>query len=216
MHFHFLCLCVFYLSLYLSDSEWWFVFLLWSTLCMFIIDRYFPPKKWHWTQHCLFIWWCCCFYLPQKSKFVMICILSTSRWITREWRLLCGPHFCCSCFLCKDTLCHRTSCCVYRSPSLFQSEQMVYCAICNLNFFLRLIFAECVWRQEMWSPGFRLFFYETVNVRSTANPGHIAQRLIGGDTLSPWGSALWIMTVALWCCGWFLMMQSKANFVYIL
>jgi len=123
------------LSLYEWDGEWWFVFLLWSTLCMFIIDRYFPPKKWHWTQHCLFIWWCCCFYLPQKSKFVMICILSTSRWITREWRLLCGPHFCCSCFLCKDTLCHRTSCCVYRSPSLFQSEQMVYCAICNLNFF---------------------------------------------------------------------------------
>jgi len=64
---------------------------------------------------------------------------------------------------------------------------MVYCAICNLNFFCGSFLQNVFGDKKCDRLVFVCFFvnvvlHETVNVISTANPGHIAQRLIGGDT----------------------------------
>jgi len=75
-----------------------------------------------------------CFYLIQKRKFLMIYMLSITRWITCEWRLLCGPHFL------SKTLCVTApvvGCCsipIHR-PFFNKSEQMVSCTIWILLFY---------------------------------------------------------------------------------
>jgi len=62
---------------------------------------------------------------------------------------------------------------------------MVYCAICNLNFFCGSFLQNVFGDKKCDRLVFVCFFVNVVlhvNVISTANPGHIAQRLIGGDT----------------------------------
>jgi len=185
--------CCFMDSVSMQWRQWFVFFIMIDTL--YVYHRpVFSPKKWHWTQVAIVV--ILCFYLPPKSKFVMICILSTSRWITREWRLLCGPHFCCSCSVQRHSVSPRQLLCD-RSPSLFQSEQMVYCAICNLLFFAAHFGRMYLETRNVTASFFlNVVLHETVNVSSTANPGRIAQRLIGGD--SPWSSARWIW---LWLFG---------------
>jgi len=131
----------------------WFVFFIMIDTLYVYHRPVFSPKKWHWTHLAVVV--ILCFYLPQKSKFVMICILSTSRWITREWRLCADPIFVAR-VLCKDTLCHRASCCVTVHRPFFNLSKW-FTAPFVICFFLRLILAESIWRQEMWP---RLFCFE--------------------------------------------------------
>jgi len=90
-----------------------------------------------------------CFYLIQKRKFLMIYMLSITRWITCEWRLLCGPHFL---FLvtCSKTLCVTAPVVVVPFPftvpfsinlSKWFPAPFGYCF-----FILVPIFAESIWR----------------------------------------------------------------------